>query len=582
MGIKLKQGIYIKRGGNSTPSPTWKFGFTPEGPITTSLSARKLGAKLRQIHPLLHNMSHGGPRLRHHHHHHQKEKGFEHPNNQLTDPPHSPTEQPASASSLRRYIEASLIQHHNSVDRNGHAHALQPVSPASYASSSLEVAPYNPTVTPASSVDFKGRIGEGNYSLKTSTELLKVLNRIWTLEEQHASNSSLVKALKAELDHSRAQIKELLQEKKRDRQEMNNLMKNKDHERIKETVQSMRKELEDERKLRKHSESIHRKLARELSDVKSSFSNALKELERERKARILLENLCDEFAKGIRDYEQEVRMMKQKPDKERVIKEQPERLILHISEAWLDERMQMKLADGRSDPNEKNTIVDKLSSEIETFLQAKQSKRHSVESFHLNKAASAPQNADYDEDSCGSASHCFELNRGSSGKHRNMSKQGENGQEIVKMNPMKKKIQSREVFDGHDLPLQTQYQERISGAVTGNISKNHLGQENPVELKTLQNPEMSEFTQEGSRERRGNSTNLTRNHSCSYERPGFTGDDHTIEQWRSKLNTADPEPPETSSKWPRGLKENTLKAKLLEARLEGRHSRSRTSKGSFS
>lgn len=92
MGIKLKQGIYIKRGGNSTPSPTWKFGFTQEGPITT-LSARKLGAKLRQIQPLLHNMSHGGHRLRHHHHHHQKEEGFELPDNQLTDPPHSPTEQ---------------------------------------------------------------------------------------------------------------------------------------------------------------------------------------------------------------------------------------------------------------------------------------------------------------------------------------------------------------------------------------------------------------------------------------------------------------------------------------------------------
>lgn len=49
--------------------------------------------------------------------------------------------QPASASSLRRYIAASLIQHHRSVDRNGHAYALQPVSPASYASSSFEVPP---------------------------------------------------------------------------------------------------------------------------------------------------------------------------------------------------------------------------------------------------------------------------------------------------------------------------------------------------------------------------------------------------------------------------------------------------------
>lgn len=34
----------------------------------------------------------------------------------------------------------------------------------------LQVAPYNPAVTPTSSLDFKGRIGESHYNLKTSTE----------------------------------------------------------------------------------------------------------------------------------------------------------------------------------------------------------------------------------------------------------------------------------------------------------------------------------------------------------------------------------------------------------------------------
>ena len=70
----------------------------------------------------------------------------------------------------------------------------------------FQIAPYNAAVTPSSSIDLKGRIGETGYSLKTSTELLKVLNRIWGLEEQHASNMSLVKALKKELDHARVRI----------------------------------------------------------------------------------------------------------------------------------------------------------------------------------------------------------------------------------------------------------------------------------------------------------------------------------------------------------------------------------------
>ncbi|MCL7036845.1 hypothetical protein MKW94_008559, partial [Papaver nudicaule] len=42
-------------------------------------------------------------------------------------------EQLESAGSLRRHIEASLMKHHHSIERN--SHALQPVSPASYSSS---------------------------------------------------------------------------------------------------------------------------------------------------------------------------------------------------------------------------------------------------------------------------------------------------------------------------------------------------------------------------------------------------------------------------------------------------------------
>ncbi|XP_059596922.1 mitogen-activated protein kinase kinase kinase 1b-like [Vitis vinifera] len=41
----------------------------------------------------------------------------------------------------------------------------------------------------------------------------------------------------------------------------------KEQDRVNSAVQSMRDELENERKLRKHSESLHRKLARELSEV---------------------------------------------------------------------------------------------------------------------------------------------------------------------------------------------------------------------------------------------------------------------------------------------------------------------------
>ena len=489
------------------------------------------------------------------------------------------------------------------------------------------MAPYNPAVTPSSSSDFKGRMGESSYSLKTSTELLKVLNRIWSLEEQQASNMSSLRALKMELDHSQSQIKELLKEKQADRQEMDNLMKqlaedkvvrkNKEQDRIKYAVQSVQEELEDEKKLRKHSESLHRKLARELSEVKYSFSNALKELERERKACFLLENLCDEFAKGIRDYEQEVRSLRHKSDMDSVGREKPDRLVLHISEAWLDERMQMKLAEAESDPVDKNTIVDKLGLDIETFLQARLSnelKKDSSfakegikncsrrESFPLNDNASAPQAA-ADEDSTDSDSHCFEPNKSASKRQTTCnSKQVDNASEIhlekiLFSNSKKRMAGSGENTKVHNpVNFQVQFEEHVAGSKTRFPDRG----QNEFRGESQGLSSIYETKQDGQHERKskqmgahGLNSNymidtLTRHHSLSSEgdkihpvsdfkedacaQPVFVGHASPVQQWMSKLKSPEFEKSESSLKVTRVLKENTLKAKLLEARLEGQKS----------
>ncbi|XVE73772.1 hypothetical protein DITRI_Ditri11bG0145000 [Diplodiscus trichospermus] len=611
---KLKRGILVgKRAGPSTPSPTWRLEFSSPNattqdflqlPTAPSISARKLCANLWEIQPHypLPNMRKGTAKLRLHHF---KDKGFD---ADFDDPPDTPLDQPASASSLRRHIAASLMQHHRWVERNGHA--LQPVSPAS-CGSSLEVAPYNPAVTPSSSLDCKGRIGRQGYSLKTSTELLKVLNRIWALEEQHVSNMSLVKSLKMELDHSRAQIKELLQEKQTERQEIEDLMKqvtedklvrkNKEQDKIKAAVQPVRDELEDERKLRKRSESLHRKLARELSEVKSSFASALKELERERKARILLENLCDEFAIGIREYEQELRFLKHRHEIDQVDVENPERLILHISEAWLDERMQMKLADGQTDPADKNTIVDKLSLDIETFLEAKRStgsrksdlkencsRRHSLESFPLNEAVSAPQGAADEEDSGDSDSQCYELNKTANRvqKKGSCKLQGDKYNALIShpkelRNPIltRKKVGSRDAIKGskfHSLPGQFDEQMAIGEHIHDKKVKrngSHGLSSNHVLDSLIRNHSLSS---EGDKVHPESSL---REDSCVQS--AFKGHASPVRQWVSKLKSPEFEKSASSLKLPPGCKENTLKAKLLEARLEGQQSRAKASKGTM-
>ncbi|KFK32999.1 hypothetical protein AALP_AA6G316700 [Arabis alpina] len=327
----------------------------------------------------------------------------------LRDPSPDHHHQPVSAGSLRRQIGQMLMKHHQSIDRNNHA--LQPVSPASYGSS-LEVATYNKPVTPSSSLEFQGRLSrEPNYNLKTSTELLKVLNRIWSLEEQHATNISLIKALKTELAHSRVRIKELLRYQQDDRHELDGVVKqlaeeklsrkSKDVERISSAVQAARKELDEERKLRKRSESLHRKLARELSEVKSKLSKSVKEIEKGSKSKMTMEILCDEFAKGIKSYEEELRGLKQKNlDKDWTSQAKGDQMVLHIAESWLDERLQ----------GNNSSVLDRLEVEIETFLQAK-NRKSSLESVPFNALSAPPRDVECEEDSAGSDSNCFELKK---------------------------------------------------------------------------------------------------------------------------------------------------------------------------
>lgn len=503
----------------------------------------------------------------------------------------------------------------------------------------LQMAPYNPAVTPTSSLEFKGRTGEPHYSLKTSTELLKVLNRIWSLEEQHASNISLIKALKTELDHARVRIKELHRDRQADRHEIDELMKqiaddklvrkSKEQDRLHAAVQSVRNELEDERKLRKRSESLHRKLARDLSEVKSSLTNALKELERERKTRILLEDLCDEFSRGIKEYEQEVHVLKQKSDKDWAERADHDNLILHISESWLDERMQMQLEAAQNGLMDKKSIVDKLSLEIETFLNAKHNsrstenlvvrdRRNSLESVPLNDAVSAPQEVG-DDDSVGSDSNCFELNKPSNrGSIVHEEIVDHTVDETKKAKHAKKKPITREAIKSHSpSSLQVKLEEQMAWGMSSNSHKK--SQSIDAEAEQEKTPDANTRTVEGEKfeqsEAREGSNNFERKNnpsemqSCnknyiidnlirsqllgsdsgdiraensygeaSCSNAGWRNQASPVRQWMATLpsqNLEVSEPP----KVPAGLKENTLKAKLIEARSKGQRSRLKALKG---
>ncbi|KAE8662050.1 cation/H(+) antiporter 18-like isoform X1 [Hibiscus syriacus] len=502
----------------------------------------------------------------------------------------------------------------------------------------LQVAPYNPAVTPSSSISFRGRIGESHYNLKTSTELLKVLNHIWSLEEQHASNVSLIKALKKELDQARVRIKDLLRDQQACRREIDGLTKqiaedklvwkSKEQDRVHAAVQSSRDELEDERKLRKRSENLHRKLAHEVSQTKVSLSNALKDLDRERKSRKLLEDLCDEFAKGIKSYEQEVHTLRQKSNEDWTRVADHDRLILHISESWLDERAQIKLEEAQSGFHKQNSIVDRLGFEIETFLQAKhigssvskrtdylsrKDRRKSLESIPLNEAVSAGKDVCDEEDSDSSDSNCFELNKPSSVDMNSHEDEALNhdGDVLTKSNHAEKKLSSHEKNKSrHPSGLQVKSEEKMARATSNENKKFQLAdleQEHIVGNTNEATISEKQATQYGNKGRKnkldeihGLSSNyvldnLIRNHtalsegrnmneendcgeaSCCYA--PWRNQPSPVRQWMTKITPPDVDVSESSLKLPPTEKDNTLKAKLLEERSKGQRSRLKIFKG---
>jgi len=415
-----------------------------------------------------------------------------------------------------------------------------------------QVAPYKCEVTSTSSIDIKGITEKSRYNLTTSKEVLNVFNRIWSLEEQHASNISAVKALKTELNRSRTQMKELNREKQMNRQEIEKLMKKmtvenfvrkiKEHDRIQTAVKSLKEELEDERRLRKHSESLQQKLACELSEVKSSFSSCLRNLEQERKARILLENLCDEFAKGIKNYEQKVHCLRQNSENGYLEGKHVDRLILHISEGWLDERTQTKRAQSDSGLIDRISMVDKLGFDIETFLHAKRSidfKKYGYSSpKELKEIYPCQHSMDFFPLQDTIDNEGFEpkeittevLRKLGSKTERNIAT--ELHREKGSGNSIRKEVLSKEITE--DFPLQA------------NMKRNMSYNDN--------------------------------NESCFVEKKLSEMGEDSIKLWKSMLIASDFDKTESSTKLPKGVKENTLMAKLLEARLERQGNRSKGGK----
>ncbi|XP_060169891.1 uncharacterized protein At5g41620 isoform X1 [Lycium barbarum] len=234
------------------------------------------------------------------------------------------------------------------------------------------------------------RLKDVKNGLSASKELLKVLHRVWGLEEHQSTCLSLFSAMKAELDRACIQMTKLIHEERYNNHgEVDVLLKQfeeekaawklKEQDKIHAALRSIATELKVEKKLRKQTERLNKKLGKELADTKTSLSKAAKELQGEKRAREILEQVCNELARGIGEDRAEVEELKRQSAKVREEVEK-EREMLQFADVLREERVQMKLSEAKYQFEEKNAVVDKLRNELEAYLRSKKGQEQGGES----------------------------------------------------------------------------------------------------------------------------------------------------------------------------------------------------------
>nr|XP_025605365.1 uncharacterized protein LOC112696736 isoform X2 [Arachis hypogaea] len=377
---RFKRAILVgKRGGSTTPVPTWKL-LASRSPAASTfraldspkyppsqaggggvkakqapVSARKLAATLWEM-------------------------------NEIPSP--SVREMQQGDSKLKKELRAR-----EKIARSMRSGSLPPhLSDPSHSPVS-EIETRSRAQTPASSiVGVKTRLKDVSNALTTSKELLKIINRMWGHEDRPSSSMSLISALHTELERARLQVNQLIQEQRSDQNEISYLMKcfaeekaawkSKEQEIVEAAIESVAGELDVERKLRRRFESLNKKLGRELAETKTSLLKVVKELESEKRSREIIEQVCDELSRDVSEDKSEID--KQKKLSTKLCEDaEKEKEMLQLTVMLREERAQKKLSEAKYQLEDKNAAVHKLRSQLEAFLGNKQVREKGRSSSHL-------------------------------------------------------------------------------------------------------------------------------------------------------------------------------------------------------
>ncbi|XP_042409465.1 uncharacterized protein LOC121998558 [Zingiber officinale] len=212
--------------------------------------------------------------------------------------------------------------------------------------------------------------------LKSLDEMCYPINHT-KLHKYQLYNASVIPVLQAKLVQAHSLINELRNGREpankklihflRKLLEEKALWQRGEHEKVQNILNTMKNDLNRERKSRKRAEAVHSKLVNELAQVKLSAKQYMQDYEKERKAREFVEHACNEFAKEIGDDKAEVLTLKRKSVK---VQEEldADRKMLHLAELWREERVQMKLVDANLMLKEKYADLMRLQEDLDVFI----------------------------------------------------------------------------------------------------------------------------------------------------------------------------------------------------------------------
>lgn len=216
-------------------------------------------------------------------------------------------------------------------------------------------------------------------SWKASEDVKRIYGESKHLEEQVGA-LSMISALESELEQYRSRIQDLENERKSSKKKLEQFLKklneeratwrSREHEKIRAVIDDIKGELNRERKNRQRMEIVNSKLVNELADAKLSAKRYMQDYEKERKARELIEEVCDELAKEIGEDKAEVEALKRESMKMRE-EVDDERKMLQMAEVWREERVQMKLVDAKVTLEDKFSQMNKLVTDLEAFFNSK-------------------------------------------------------------------------------------------------------------------------------------------------------------------------------------------------------------------